>query len=52
MRNGRPTKKLRICAGCAVKEDCLDWALTAGMPYGVWGGTTEQQRRRLVRRTA
>ena len=43
---------LRICAGCAVKEDCLDWALTAGMPYGVWGGTTEQQRRRLVRRTA
>ena len=42
----------RICAGCPVKEDCLDWALTVGVPYGVWGGTTEQERRRLARRSA
>jgi len=42
----------RICAGCAVREECLDWALMAGVPYGVWGGTTEQERRRLVRRSA
>ena len=42
----------RICAGCPVRDDCLDWALMAGVSYGVWGGTTEQERRRLVRRTA
>jgi len=42
----------RICAGCAVKDDCLDWALLSGAPYGVWGGTTEHERRRLARRSA
>ena len=42
----------RICAGCAVREECLEWALAAGAPYGVWGGTTEQQRRHLMRRSA
>lgn len=42
----------RICAGCPVRDECLDWALAAGMPYGVWGGTTEQERRRLARRSA
>ena len=43
---------LRICAGCAVAEECLEWALTARAAFGVWGGTTEQERRRLLRRTA
>jgi WhiB family transcriptional regulator, redox-sensing transcriptional regulator len=43
---------LRICAGCAVAEECLEWALTARATFGVWGGTTEQERRRLLRRTA
>jgi WhiB family redox-sensing transcriptional regulator len=42
----------RICAGCPVNEECLEWALTAGVSYGVWGGTTEQQRRQAVRRSA
>ena len=42
----------RICAGCPVNEECLDWALMAAVPYGVWGGTTEQERRRLLRRSA
>ena len=43
---------LRICAGCAVAEECLEWALTARASFGVWGGTTEQDRRRLIRRSA
>ena len=42
----------RICAGCPVCDECLAWALEADAPVGVWGGTTEQQRRRLVRRSA
>ena len=40
---------VRICAGCAVQEECLDWALSARAAFGVWGGTTEQERRRLQR---
>ncbi|WP_374213165.1 WhiB family transcriptional regulator [Streptomyces sp. G1] len=39
-----------ICNGCPVKAECLDWALTAGEPYGVWGGMTAHDRRKLRRR--
>ena len=40
---------LSYCALCTVREVCLAWALQSGERYGVWGGTTEQQRRRLIR---
>jgi WhiB family transcriptional regulator, redox-sensing transcriptional regulator len=40
---------LSYCSMCSVKELCLAWALQNGERYGVWGGTTEQQRRRLNR---
>lgn len=43
---------LKICSGCAVKAECLEWALEARIRYGVWGGTTERDRRRLQRRSA
>ncbi len=36
----------RICAGCPVAADCLQHALRVG-EHGVWGGTTEAERRRL-----
>ncbi len=41
----------KICAGCAVRQDCLDWCFLTNAAYGVWGGTTERERRRLLRRT-
>jgi WhiB family transcriptional regulator, redox-sensing transcriptional regulator len=37
----------RVCAGCPVRAACLGWALTAGAQMGVWGGTTEGERRAL-----
>lgn len=43
---------LAYCSSCQIREDCLSWALKNGERYGVWGGTTEQQRRRLQRRVA
>jgi WhiB family redox-sensing transcriptional regulator len=43
---------LRVCAGCAVRPDCLHWAMEMRISYGVWGGTTERDRKRLRRRTA
>ena len=43
---------LSYCGVCRVREVCLAWAVRNGERYGVWGGTTEQQRRRLIRRVA
>ena len=43
---------LKICAGCPVREECLDWALETRVRYGVWGGATERERRRMLRRSA
>ena len=38
-----------VCSRCPVKDACLNWALDNGERYGVWGGTTERQRRKLRR---
>ncbi len=45
-------KALRICRGCAVLEECRDWALSTRVTYGVWGAMTERKRRRALRRRA
>ncbi|MFJ7175845.1 WhiB family transcriptional regulator [Streptomyces massasporeus] len=37
---------------CPVQEQCLQWALDTGQSIGVWGGTSENERRALKRRTA
>ena len=39
-----------ICAGCPVQQACLEWALTHRESDGVWGGATERERRRIIRR--
>jgi WhiB family redox-sensing transcriptional regulator len=39
-----------VCRGCGVVDDCLAWALESGQDSGVWGGTTEDERRELKRR--
>lgn len=38
----------RICHGCPVRAACLDWALRHDQVHGVWGGTTEEERRALL----
>ncbi|HEU5157768.1 MAG TPA: WhiB family transcriptional regulator [Streptosporangiaceae bacterium] len=42
----------RVCAGCEVRAECLSHALSRGEASGIWGGTTEHERRHLRRRTA
>lgn len=37
----------RVCAGCPVRSDCLDFALVTGQEVGVWGGLAEPERRAL-----
>lgn len=39
-----------ICARCPIQRECLRYALGAGSIQGVWGGMTEEERRRLARR--
>ena len=36
-----------VCATCPVVDECLDYALTHRIQIGVWGGLSEQERRRL-----
>ena len=43
---------LAICASCPVRVDCLEYAIETDVRFGVWGGLTDKQRRRLVRSMA
>jgi hypothetical protein len=40
-----------VCAGCRVAEVCAAYAVATREPYGTWGGLTEDDRRKLWRRT-
>ncbi len=40
----------RICADCPVKVDCLEYALENRIEHGVWGGASERERRRILKR--
>lgn len=36
-----------VCAGCPVRAECLDYAVTNRIYHGVWGGLSEKERRPL-----
>jgi WhiB family redox-sensing transcriptional regulator len=37
----------RICDACDVSVECLEFALATNQEAGIWGGTTEEERRKL-----
>lgn len=39
----------KVCAGCPVREECLEYALDNGEKFGIFGGKSERERRRLRR---
>jgi len=43
---------LSICKKCDVKIECLNYALSFEIITGIWGGTTERQRRQIKRLAA
>jgi WhiB family transcriptional regulator, redox-sensing transcriptional regulator len=43
-------RALALCERCEVQAACLDFAMQHREHYGVWGGTTERERRRIFRR--
>ncbi|MGH9135858.1 MAG: WhiB family transcriptional regulator [Acidimicrobiales bacterium] len=44
----RERRAKAICATCAVKKPCLDYALRIREPHGIWGGLNENDRKRLL----
>ena len=40
----------RVCAACPVTSECLEYALINRIEHGVWGGASERERRRILRR--
>jgi WhiB family redox-sensing transcriptional regulator len=42
-------RALRICGGCPVRQACLDFAMRTREPAGIWGGTTPEERIRVLR---
>lgn len=43
---------IKVCGGCAVKSECLEYALKNRIDHGVWGGTSERERRRILKARA
>jgi WhiB family redox-sensing transcriptional regulator len=44
-------KAKAICATCRARRECLAFALRTGQVHGIWGGTTEDERAAVRRRT-
>ena len=41
-----------VCNACAVRTPCLEYALSHGEKFGIWGGLSERERRRVRRQRA
>src|SRR5579862_3178535 len=47
---GSSTREAKeVCRGCVVREDCLNFAIANGEKFGIWGGMSERERRRVRR---
>ena len=50
---GASTREAKeVCRGCMVREDCLEYALANGEKFGIWGGLSERERRKVRRARA
>lgn len=48
-KGGSTREAKKICLGCEVRHECLDYALAHDERFGIWGGLSERERRRLKR---
>ena len=53
-KGGSTREAKRVCVRCDVRAECLEYALANDERFGIWGGLSERERRRirLARRTA
>jgi WhiB family redox-sensing transcriptional regulator len=50
---GASTREAKaVCRSCEVQGDCLEYALAHGEKFGIWGGLSERERRRVRRARA
>ncbi|MDE2386384.1 MAG: WhiB family transcriptional regulator [Actinomycetales bacterium] len=49
-KGGSTRDAKRICTGCDVKQQCLEYALANDERFGIWGGLSERERRKLKKR--
>lgn len=49
-KGGSVREAKRICSRCEVKSECLEYALANDERFGIWGGLSERERRKLKRR--
>lgn len=49
-KGGSTREAKRVCASCDVRSECLEYALGNDERFGIWGGLSERERRKLKRR--
>jgi len=49
-KGGSTREAKRVCLACDVRRECLDYALAHDERFGIWGGLSERERRRLKKR--
>ncbi len=48
-KGGSTREAKRVCRSCDVRAECLEYALENDERFGIWGGMSERERRRLKR---
>ncbi|MCI2237869.1 WhiB family transcriptional regulator [Paenibacillus sp. TRM 82003] len=48
-KGGSTREAKRVCQSCEVRQECLEYALAHDERFGIWGGLSERERRRLKR---
>ncbi|MBO1900616.1 WhiB family transcriptional regulator [Leucobacter weissii] len=48
-KGGSTREAKRVCEGCEVRSECLEYALANDERFGIWGGLSERERRKLRR---
>jgi WhiB family redox-sensing transcriptional regulator len=51
-KGGSTREAKKVCLSCDVRVECLEYALTHDERFGIWGGLSERERRRLRRAAA
>jgi WhiB family redox-sensing transcriptional regulator len=49
-KGGSTREAKKVCSGCEVRAECLEYALANDERFGIWGGLSERERRKLKRR--
>ncbi|MBX9247177.1 WhiB family transcriptional regulator [Actinotalea ferrariae] len=49
-KGGSTREAKKVCTGCEVRAECLEYALAHDERFGIWGGLSERERRKLKKR--